>query len=101
VELFAHNANGSEEIIMNTAHTVGVSAIVACVVLALAGCGQESEAADVDSTVQGPRFVNTEVCNAAAWIRERAPEGLCTSALDVDDDMSLRRLHLERERSEP
>ncbi len=42
------------------------------------------------------RFANTEVCNAAPWIRERAPAGVCDDQPVVDDNMSLRRPHEER-----
>jgi hypothetical protein len=83
---------------MNTARTVGTSAIVCALALALVGCNQTAANTRADTTLQKERF-NTEVCNAAPWIRERAPAGLCEAAPVVDDDMSLRRLHEELERS--
>lgn len=79
---------------MNAVRTVGVSAVACALAVALAGCGQTS-AGKADATVPKERF-NTEVCNAAPWIRERAPAGLCESTAEVDDDMSLGRLHEER-----
>ena len=84
---------------MNTAHMLGTSALVAALTLTLVGCNQASEEAKTVTTVEKERFANTQVCNTAAWIRERAPAGVCDEAPDVDDNMSLRRLHEERERS--
>jgi len=80
---------------MNTARTLGTTAAVIALALALVGCNPVSEERKV-STVEKERSLNTEVCNTAAWIRENAPAGLCESTPAVDDEMSLRRLHEER-----
>ena len=85
---------------MNTARTLGTSALLAALTLTLVGCNTASEDTRTVTTVEKERFANTEVCNAAAWIRERAPAGVCQSEPVVDDNMSLRRLHEERERSD-
>jgi hypothetical protein len=85
---------------MNTARTISTSALVAALALTLVGCNQSSEDARKATTVETERSLNTEICNAAAWIRERAPAGLCSGTSVVDDNMSLRRLHEELERSE-
>lgn len=85
---------------MDTTRTIGISALVCALALGVVGCNQTSANTKADTTVQRERIANTEVCNAAPWIRERAPEGLCTRAPEVDDDMSLRRLHEERERAD-
>lgn len=85
---------------MDTTRTIGISALVCALALGVVGCNQTSANTKADTTVQRERIANTEVCNAAAWIRERAPEGLCTRAPEVDDDMSLRRLHEEREQAD-
>lgn len=59
----------------------------------LAGCGQTEGSSD-DGAGSGStqiRMPSTEVCNAPAWIRERAPEGVCTSTpteTPVEDDLS-------------
>ena len=84
---------------MNTAHTLGTSAVIAALTLTMVGCNQAAEEAETVTTVEKPRFANTEVCNAAAWIRDRAPADVCESTPVVDDNMSLRRLHEELERS--
>lgn len=81
---------------MNTARTLGTSAAIIALALALVGCNPTSEAAGKVSTVEKTRLLNAEVCNTASWIRDHAPAGLCTSTLEVDDNMSLRRLHEER-----
>ncbi len=83
---------------MITARTIGTSALVAALTLTLVGCNRPSEDAKT-VTVEKERFANTEVCNTAAWIRERAPEGVCENTPVVDDNMNLRRLHEELERS--
>jgi hypothetical protein len=67
--------------------------------LTLVGCNQTAEDSKRITTVQDERFANTEVCNTAAWIRERAPEGVCESTPVVDDNMNLRRMHEELERN--
>lgn len=85
---------------MDTTRTIGISALACALALGVAGCNQPSANTKADTTVQRERIANTEVCNAAAWIRERAPEGLCTHPPEVDDNMSLRRLHEERERAD-
>lgn len=85
---------------MDTTRTIGISALVCALALGVVGCNQTSANTKADTTVQRERIANTEVCNAAPWIRERAPEGLCTRAPEVDDDMSLRRLHEEREQAD-
>ncbi|GAA1058569.1 hypothetical protein GCM10017608_35580 [Agromyces luteolus] len=65
----------------------------ALAVAVLAGCGVTETVAGSGSgsgsaKVQMP---STEVCHAAAWIRERAPEGVCESeAPEVADDLSPR-----------
>lgn len=56
----------------------------------LAGCGQTDGgtgggAGDGSTRV---KMGSTEVCHMAAYIRERAPEGLCTPPVVVDDDIS-------------
>jgi hypothetical protein len=79
---------------MNTARTVSISAIACALAVALVGCNQTS-AGTADTAVLRERL-NTEVCYAAPWIRERAPAGLCESTHEIDDSMSLRRLHEER-----
>jgi hypothetical protein len=81
---------------MNTARTLGTSAAIIALALALVGCNPASEAADKVSTVEMTRPLNTEVCNTASWIRDHAPAGLCESTPVVDDEMSLRRLREER-----
>ena len=58
---------------MNTARTLGTSAVIAALTLTMVGCNQAAEEAKTVTTVEKPRFANTEVCNAAAWIRDRAP----------------------------
>ena len=85
---------------MDTTRTIGISSLVCALALGVVGCNQTSASTRADTTVQRERIANTEVCNAASWIRERAPEGLCTRAPEVDDNMSLRRLHEERERAD-
>lgn len=84
---------------MNTTRILGTSALVAALGLASVGCNQTAEDARKVGSVEKERSVNTEVCNTSAWIREHAPLGLCESTPVVDDNMSLRRLHEERERS--
>lgn len=84
---------------MNTARTISTSALIAALALTLVGCNQTSEEAKKVTTVDKEPSVNTEVCNTAAWIRDQAPAGLCETTPAVDDNMSLRRLHEERERS--
>lgn len=85
---------------MDIARTFGTSAVVAALMLTLVGCNQAAEEAKTVTTVEEERFANTEVCNTPAWIRERAPAGLCNTNPVVDDNMSLRRLHVELERSD-
>lgn len=63
----------------------------ALVVGVLAGCGQTGGGTGDDARAASAqlRMRSSEACNAPAWIRERAPEGLCTSAEPVvDDDVS-------------
>ena len=84
---------------MNTARTLGTSAVIAALTLTLVGCNQPAERAKSITTVEKAPFANTQVCSAPAWIRDRAPVGVCGSSPVVDDNMSLRRLHEERERS--
>lgn len=81
---------------MNTTRTVGASALVAVLALTLAGCERPAQGAAKLPAVEKERFSNTEVCNTAAWIRERAPAGMCDDESVMDDDLSLRRLHEER-----
>jgi uncharacterized lipoprotein NlpE involved in copper resistance len=84
---------------MNTAHVLGSSALVAALTLTLVGCNQASEGAERVTTVEKERVTTSEVDNTAAWIRERVSSaGAGDQAPDVDDDMALRRLHLELER---
>ena len=66
----------------------------------LAGCGQTDGGAGAGSGTTSVKMPSTEVCHMAAYIREQAPEGLCTDAGDapatedvegavvVDDDLS-------------
>jgi len=59
----------------------------------LAGCGQTGveSGADKGSGSTQVRMPSTEVCHASAYIREQAPEGLCTDSADVkevDDNLS-------------
>jgi hypothetical protein len=84
---------------MNTARILSTSALVAALGLTLVGCNQNAEEAKKVITVDKERSVNTEVCNTSAWIRDRAPAGLCETPPAVDDNMNLRRLHQELERS--
>jgi hypothetical protein len=84
---------------MNTARTISTSALVAALALTLVGCNGTPEDSRNVTNVEKERSLNTEVCNAAAWIREQAPAGLCLST-PVDDNMNLRRLHEKLERSE-
>ena len=63
----------------------------ALVVGVLAGCGQTGGGTGDDARAASAqlRMRSSEACNGPAWIRERAPEGLCTSAEPVvDDDVS-------------
>ena len=83
---------------MNTARTLGTTAVVAALTLTLVGCNQGTEQAKTVTTVEKERFANTQVCSAPAWIRDRAPTGICEGDAVVDDNMSLRRLHQERQR---
>jgi hypothetical protein len=59
----------------------------------LAGCGQtgvESGAAKGSGSTR-VRMPSTEVCHASVYIREQAPEGLCTDSAAVkaaDDNLS-------------
>jgi hypothetical protein len=82
---------------MNTTRRLGISALVAALALTLVGCTTTSEEAERVSSVEKARPLNTQVCNAPSWIREHAPAGLCESTREVDDNMSLRRLHEERQ----
>ncbi len=84
---------------MNTVRTLATSTVIAALALALVGCNQAAEEAKTVTTVEKARFANTQVCNAPSWIRDRAPAGVCASTPVVDDNMSLRRLHEEREHS--
>ncbi|WP_156401864.1 hypothetical protein [Agromyces sp. Soil535] len=63
----------------------------ALAVSVLAGCGGgESDAAKGSGSTK-VRMSSTEVCHASAYIREHAPEGLCTDSADVtevEDDLS-------------
>ena len=81
---------------MNIPRTVGTSALVAVLALTVAGCNRPAQGAAKVPTIEKERVSNSEICNSAAWIRERAPEGMCEHGPFVDDDMSLRRLHEER-----
>jgi hypothetical protein len=77
--------------IMNVRVFLIVPAVLAAGVLA--GCGQtgvESGAANGAGSAQ-VRMPSTDVCRASAYIRDRAPEGVCTDSADVtdvDDDLS-------------
>lgn len=84
---------------MSIIRTIGTSALVAALALSVAGCNRTSDVTRTVTTVETSRFANTEICNTAAWIRDRAPAGVCSSESVVDDNMSLRRLHEELERS--
>lgn len=71
---------------MNARAFLIVPAVLAVGVLA--GCGQtgvESGAAKGSAQVRMP---STDVCHASAYIRERAPEGLCIDVNEVDDYLS-------------
>ncbi|MDQ2661030.1 MAG: hypothetical protein M3Y52_04065 [Actinomycetota bacterium] len=65
----------------------------AIAVAVLAGCGQAdggskngSGSGSGSARVSAP---SSEVCNAPAWIRDRAPEGLCTDGeAPVADNLS-------------
>ena len=85
---------------MNTARTISTSALVAALALTLVGCNQTPEESRNVTNVEKERSLKTEVCNTAAWIRDQAPVGLCETTPAVDDNMNLRRLHEELERSE-
>ena len=74
---------------MNVRAFLIVPAVLAVGVLA--GCGQTGDGASGDGQGSGSarvRIPSSEVCNSAAWIRERAPEGLCTTTETVDDYLS-------------
>lgn len=73
---------------MNTRVLLIIPAALA--VAMLSGCGSgDSDAARKAAPAQ-LRMPSTEVCHAPAYIRERAPEGLCSETADakVDDDLS-------------
>jgi len=85
---------------MNIAHILGGSALVAALALTLVGCNQSSEDAKTLTTVEKERVTSTQVDNTAAWIRERVSAAVTgDEAPGIDDNMSLRRLHLELESS--
>ena len=84
---------------MNNARTLGTTAVISALALTLVGCNQTPEDAKPVTIVEKERFANTEVCNAAPWIRAQAPAGVCEQTPVADDSMSLRRLHEERERA--
>ena len=74
---------------MNARAFLAVPAALALVMLA--GCGvSERESGDAPGSGSGQvRMPSTEVCNGPAWIRDRAPEGLCTEPTGpVEDDLS-------------
>ncbi|MGR0221309.1 hypothetical protein [Agromyces sp. ZXT2-6] len=74
---------------MNARAFLAIPAALALAVLA--GCGvSEGESGDGPGTGSARvRMPSTEVCNGPAWIRERAPEGLCTAPTGpVEDDLS-------------
>ncbi|MBM7829373.1 hypothetical protein JOE59_000078 [Agromyces cerinus] len=55
----------------------------------LAGCGlTESGAAGAGTGAVKVQMPSTEVCHLPAYIRKHVPEGVCTSAPVVDDDLS-------------
>ena len=54
----------------------------ALVVAALTGCGGGGSDAAKDGSPAQLRMPSTEVCHAPAYIRERAPEGVCTDTAD-------------------
>ena len=64
----------------------------AVAVAVLAGCGQTGATSGAGggsgSGSTQVHMPSTEVCHAAAFIRERAPEGFCTETTEVDDDLS-------------
>ncbi|WP_395245462.1 hypothetical protein ACGGZK_06535 [Agromyces sp. MMS24-K17] len=84
---------------MNTRSALLVVPLVLAGV-ALSGCnltGAAGKGTGSVGTVHAPATTtNTEVCHMPAWIRERAPEGVCTTAPDVQDDLNLGELHQER-----
>lgn len=57
---------------------------------ALAGCGAGEGETATKAAPARVQMQSTEVCHAPAYIRERAPEGLCAESADVnvDDDLS-------------
>jgi hypothetical protein len=57
----------------------------------LAGCGvSEGETGDGPGTGSARvRMPSTEVCHGPAWIRERAPEGVCSMKTErLEDNLS-------------
>ena len=64
----------------------------ALAVAVLAGCGQTDggSGSGIGSGSSQVRMPSTDVCHAPAWIREQAPEGLCSDANEtqVVDDLS-------------
>ena len=63
----------------------------ALAVAVLAGCGlNDGGSKDSGSGSARVEMHSTEVCNAPSFIRNRAPEGLCSDAghTDVVDDLS-------------
>ena len=44
---------------MNTARTLGTSAVIAALTLTMVGCNQAAEEAKTVTTVEKPRFANT------------------------------------------
>jgi|GEM_PF-3147492 len=82
---------------MNTTRLFASALVVAALTGLVAGCGLTAGDAETATTVDKVPIANTEVCRTAAWIRERAPEGVCEDAPELDDNMSLRRMHEELE----
>ncbi|AWB96360.1 hypothetical protein DCE93_12460 [Agromyces badenianii] len=71
---------------MNVRAFLVVPAVLAVGVLA--GCGQTDGGAGAGAGSTQVKMSSTEVCHLPAYIRDRAPEGLCTETEVVDDDLS-------------
>ena len=73
---------------MNGRAILIVPAVLAMAVLAGCGVTESGSAGGSGSGSTRIQMPSTEVCHLPAWIRERAPEGVCTSPEPVDDYLS-------------
>ena len=81
---------------MKTARGLGIPALVVALALTVVGCNTTSEEAGKAGTVEQEHLLTTQACSTVPWIREQAREAFCASMPEVNDYMSLRRLHEER-----